>query len=268
MSAAMETPVGSLKGRIAVITGGASGIGAACARVMAARGARLVVADTNADAAGRVAREVGGVAMTVDVRDAAAVQDLADRCEREVGPTAILVTSAGIVQPPLPPEDLPLELYDNVVAVNLRGTYLTARAFAAYMLKRRAGAIVTISSVTAERSTPLHAYAPTKAAVTNLTLGLAAEWGRAGIRVNTVEPGYTRTPALQDQIDKGHRDPALLEENSALGRMVEPEEIANAVAFLVSDEAAAITGIALPVDAGYFCAGSWHPYGGVRKREA
>src|SRR3546814_17603972 len=90
----------------------------------------------------------------------------------------------------------------------------------------------------------------------------------AGIRVNTVEPGYTRTPALQDQIDKGYRDPTLLEENSALGRMVEPEEIAKAVAFLVSDEASAITGVALPVDVGYFCAGSWHPYGGVRKRAA
>lgn len=259
---------GPLQGRVAVVTGGGSGIGAACVRLLAARGARLVIADMNADAAARLAGEVGGTAMAVDVRDADAVQALADRTEAEIGPTAILVTSAGIVQPPLPPEDLPLELYDNVYAVNLRGTYLTARAFAAHMLKRRAGAIVTVSSVTAERSTPLHAYAPTKAAVTNLTMGLAAEWGRAGIRVNTVEPGYTRTPALQDQIDRGHRDPTLLRENSALGRMVEPEEIARAVAFLVSDDASAITGIALPVDAGYFCAGSWHPYGGVRKREA
>lgn len=262
----MSKAVGSLEGRVAVVTGGASGIGGACVRLMAARGARVVVADLNAEAAAKMAAEVGGVAMGVDVRDADAVQALADRVEREVGPTDIVVTSAGIVQPPLPPEDLPLELYDNVVAVNLRGTYLTARAFAAYMLKRRSGAIVTISSVTAERSTPLHAYAPTKAAVTNLTMGLASEWGRAGIRVNTVEPGYTRTPALQDQIDRGYRDPTLLEENSALGRMVEPEEIARAVGFLVSDEASAITGIALPVDAGYFCAGSWHPYGGVRKR--
>lgn len=262
------TAIGSLDGRVAVVTGGASGIGEACARLMAARGATVVVADFNAEAGERVAGEIGGIAMPVDVRDADAVQALADRSESEVGPTAILVTSAGIVQPPLPPEDLPLDLYDNVYAINLRGTYLTARAFAAHMLERRAGAIVTISSVTAERSTPLHAYAPTKAAVTNLTMGLAAEWGRAGIRVNTVEPGYTRTPALQDQIDRGYRDPSLLEQNSALGRLVEPSEIAKAVAFLVSDEASAITGIALPVDVGYFCAGSWHPYGGVRARNA
>ena len=268
MSAATSPQTGSLDGRVAVVTGGASGIGEACVRLLAARGARLVVADRSVEAAERVAGAVGGTAIAVDVRDADAVQNLADRTEREVGPTAILVTSAGIVQPPLPPEELPLALYDDVVAINLRGTYLTARAFAGYMLTRRVGAIVTISSVTAERSTPLHAYAPTKAAVTNLTMGLAAEWGRAGIRVNTVEPGYTRTPALQDQIDRGYRDPGLLEDNSALGRMVEPEEIARAVAFLVSDEASAITGIALPVDAGYFCAGSWHPYGGVRRRDA
>jgi len=260
------TGTGTYDGRIAVVTGGASGIGAACARLLAARGAKVVVADMNEAGAMAVAAELGGAGYAIDVRDADAVTALAEKTERDVGPTDILVTSAGIVQAPLPPEDLPLEVYDNVIAVNLRGTYLTAKAYGAFMVQRRRGAIVTISSITAERSVPLHAYAPTKAAVTNLTAGLAAEWGSAGIRVNTVEPGFTRTPALQDQIDRGNRDPALLAANSTLGRMVEPEEIAKAVAFLASDEASAITGIALPVDAGFFCAGSWHPYGGVRQR--
>lgn len=263
----MTAEVGSLEGRVAVVTGGASGIGAACARVMAERGARLVIADVNEEAAAAVAAELEGVAIAVDVRDEASIESLAERTESEVGAAEILVTSAGIVQPPLPPEELPMELYDRVYAINQRGTYLTCRAFARHMLPRRRGAIVTISSVTAERSVPLHAYAPGKAAVTNLTMGLAAEWGRAGLRVNTVEPGFTRTPALQDQIDRGLRDPTLLMENSTLGRMVEAEEIGRAVAFLVSDEAAAITGIALPVDAGFFCAGSWGPYGGVRARQ-
>ncbi|OAB55325.1 short-chain dehydrogenase [Phormidium willei BDU 130791] len=262
----MSEVVGRLEGRVAVVTGGASGIGAACARLLAARGARVVVADIAAEGAERLAGEIGGTAIPVDVREAESVEALAARCEAEVGPCAILVTSAGIVQPPLPPEELSLELYDQVLAINLRGTYLCARAFAARMLPRRRGAIVTISSITAERSVPLHAYAPAKAAVTNLTKGLAGEWGRAGIRVNAVEPGYTRTPALQAQIDQGHRDPGLMQEASTLGRLVEPEEIARAVAFLASDEAAAITGIALPVDAGYFCAGSWAPYGGLRGR--
>lgn len=256
----------ALEGRIAVITGGASGIGAATARVMAARGAKVVIADINEAAAEAVAHEVGGHACALDVRDAAAVEDLAARIETDIGPTRIVVTSAGLVQSPLPPEDLTVETFDDIVAVNQRGTWLTLRAFAKHMLPRHAGEMVTISSITAERSVPLHSYAPTKAAVQNMTQCLAGEWGGAGIRVNSVQPGYTRTPALQAQIDMGNRDTALLEKNSTLGRLVEPEEIAQTIAFLVSDDASAITGAALPVDAGYFCAGGWHPYGGVRAR--
>ncbi|MEM7744226.1 MAG: SDR family oxidoreductase [Pseudomonadota bacterium] len=255
-----------LENRVAVITGGASGIGAATARVLASQGATVVIADINADAARTVAADVGGHAFTLDVRDADAIEAFADWVESDIGPTRIVVTSAGLVQAPLPPEDFPLDLFDNINAVNQRGTWLTLRAFARHMLPRHAGEMVTISSIVAERSVPLHAYAPGKAAVLNMTQCLAAEWGMAGLRVNTVQPGYTRTPALQAQIDAGNRDPGLLEANSTLGRMVEPEEIGAAIAFLVSDQAAAITGVALPVDAGYFCAGSWHPYGGVRPR--
>lgn len=255
-----------LDGRIAVITGGASGIGAATARVLSARGARVVIADINDAAAQIVADEVGGHAYALDVRDASAIEAFADAVETDIGPTRIVVTSAGLVQSPVPPEDFSLELFDEINAVNQRGTWVTLRAFARHMLPRHTGEMVTISSIVAERSVPLHAYAPGKAAVLNMTQCLAAEWGRAGLRVNTVQPGYTRTPALQAQIDAGNRDVALLEANSTLGRMVEPDEIGKAIAFLVSDEAAAISGVALPVDAGYFCAGSWHPYGGVRAR--
>jgi len=110
----------------------------------------------------------------------------------------------------------------------------------------------------------LHAYTPAKAAVIAMTECLAAEWGRSGVRVNAVSPGYTRTPALQAAIDHGQRDVTSLKENSALGRLVEPEEIACAVAFLVSDDALAITGINLPVDAGWLVATSWNTYGGLR----
>jgi NAD(P)-dependent dehydrogenase (short-subunit alcohol dehydrogenase family) len=96
-----------------------------------------------------------------------------------------------------------------------------------------------------------------------MTECLAAEWGRSGVRVNAVSPGYTRTPALQAAIDRGQRDVTALEDNSALGRMVEPEEIAKAVAFLASGDAAAITGVNLPVDAGWLVATSWHTYKGL-----
>lgn len=260
-----QSAVNSFEGQIIVVTGGGSGIGAACATLLAERGAQVVVADVNQDAAQTVANGIGGHAFTVDVRSEEAVTDLARTIETDIGPVAGIVTSAGIVQAPLRPEEIDMALYDNIYAVNLRGTFLCLRAFAKAMISRKQGSLVTISSITATRSVPLHAYAPTKAAVRNLTMGLAGEWGNAGLRVNTIEPGYTRTPAIQDQIDRGLRDVSLMKQNSTLGRMVEAEEIAKAAAFLLSNEASAISGIALPVDAGYYCAGSWAPYGGVRE---
>ncbi len=254
----------SFENRIAVVTGGASGIGEATARLFAARGARVVVADLNEGGANEVAGEIGGVAMAVDVTDEAAVEAMAARVEAELGPADVVVTSAGITQRPLPPEELRQEIWDKVLDVDLKGTYLTCLAFGRRMAVRGSGAIITIASITGMRATPLHSYAPAKAAVINLTAGLAAEWGRSGVRVNTISPGYTLTPLLQTAIQRGQRDPALLNENSALGRMVRPEEIAQAAAFLASEEASAITGINLPVDAGWLTAGPWHTYGGVR----
>jgi NAD(P)-dependent dehydrogenase (short-subunit alcohol dehydrogenase family) len=115
------------------------------------------------------------------------------------------------------------------------------------------------------RSMPLHAYAPAKAAVIAMTECLAAEWGPARVRVNAVSPGYTRTPALQAAIDRGERDVSALERNAALGRLVEPAEIARVVAFLASSDAAAITGANIPVDCGWLVAVSWNTYGGLRR---
>lgn len=249
---------------VAVVTGGASGIGAACCRELAKRGWTVVVADIDEAAAARVAGEVGGAAYRVDVGDDSSIEDLAQRVEATVGPVAALVNSAGVIQMPLPPEDLPLQAWDNVVRVDQRGTYLASVAFGRRMARRGRGAIVNIASIAGMRSMPLHAYTPAKAAVISMTECLAAEWGRSGVRVNAVSPGYTRTPALQAAIDRGQRDVTSLKENSALGRLVEPEEIARAVAFLVSDDSDAITGINLPVDAGWLVATSWHTYGGLR----
>lgn len=252
--------------KIIAVTGGASGIGEACARLLVERGAQVAVMDIDLAGATQVATEIDGSAFELDVTSEQSVEAAIAAVEHRLGPIAGAITSAGVVQAPLRPEELTMELYDRIVAVNQRGTYLCLRGFAQYMLPRRLGSLVTISSIVSRRSVPLHAYAPSKAAVTNMTIALAAEWGRAGIRVNAIEPGYTRTPALQDQIDKGLRNIALMDDNSALGRMVEPEEIAKAAGFLLSQEASAITGISLAVDAGFYCAGSWAPYGGVRSR--
>lgn len=248
---------------IAVVTGGASGIGAACCRELAARGAQVVVLDRDQAAHG-IARELDARAYLADVADETALEQCAARIESEVGPVAILVNSAGIIQVPLPPDQLSMAAWDDIVRVDQRGTYLACAVFGKPMVARRRGSIVNIASVAGMRSMPLHAYAPAKAAVISITQCLAAEWGPAQVRVNAVSPGYTRTPALQGAIDRGLRDPRLLEGNSALGRLVETDEIARAAAFLAGPEASAITGVNLPVDCGWLVTGSWHTYGGLR----
>ncbi|HEX7812565.1 MAG TPA: SDR family oxidoreductase [Burkholderiales bacterium] len=251
-----------LKG-VAVVTGGASGIGAACCRELAVRGARIVVLDRD-ERAHALAREVNGRGWIADVADEPAMQRSAAAIEAEMGPVEILVNSAGVIQVPVQPDRLSMANWDEIVRVDQRGTYVASVVFGVRMAARRRGSIVNIASVAGMRSMPLHSYAPAKAAVISMTECLAAEWGRAGVRVNAVSPGYTRTPALQDAIDKGERDVSRLEDNAALGRMVEPVDIARAVAFLSSDDAAAITGVNLPVDCGWLVAGSWHTYGGLR----
>jgi NAD(P)-dependent dehydrogenase (short-subunit alcohol dehydrogenase family) len=250
--------------RIVVVTGAASGIGHACCRVLANKGWAVVLVDIDAVGAKRVADVVNGTAYRGDVGDAADIEATAARIEREVGPVYALVNSAGIIAVPLAPEQLSLQDWDRVIQIDQRGTYLANLAFGKHLTARRAGAIVNIASIAGMRSFPLHAYAPAKAAVISITQCLATEWGRAGVRVNAVSPGFTRTPALQAKIDSGERDAGALAATSALGRLIEPEDCAYAVAFLLSDEASAITGVNLPVDAGWLVRPSWQSYPGIR----
>jgi NAD(P)-dependent dehydrogenase (short-subunit alcohol dehydrogenase family) len=254
-------------GQVAVVTGGASGIGEACVRLLCAGGARVVVADRNEAAAQALAAAVGGIAVALDVGDDASVDAAVAAVQAQCGVPQVLVNSAGVLQRTLPPEELSLREWDFVVRVDLRGTYLCCARFGAAMARAGRGAIVNIASVAGMGSGPLHAYGPAKAGVINLTECLAAEWGPKGVRVNAVSPGFTRTPAL----DRGITTRTLTEDdmasNSALGRLIEPCEIAHAVAFLASAQASAITGINLPVDAGYRVAVPWASYGGLRGRE-
>jgi NAD(P)-dependent dehydrogenase (short-subunit alcohol dehydrogenase family) len=248
---------------LAVVTGGASGIGAACVRLLAARGHRVAIVDRSRNTA--LEAETGAHPYKADVADEAALRACAATIFSDLGHAEILVNSAGIIQGPLRPSELPMDRWDEIVRVDQRGTWLGCLVFGADMVDRRRGAIVNIASITGLRSVPLHAYAPAKAAVISITENLAAEWGPAGVRVNCVSPGYTRTPALQGAIDSGERDASVLAATSALGRMVEPVEVAQVVAFLASDEASAITGTNIPVDCGWLVATSWASYGGLRK---
>lgn len=248
-----------------MVTGAGSGIGEACARLLAARGAHVVAVDSNATSAERLAASIGGTSVIVDVTDADSLEAAARHVEEETGPVDVLVTSAGITQRPTRPEDLSYHDWDLVMAVDLRGTYASAVAFGSHMCLRRRGSVVTIASVTGMRSTPLHSYGVAKAGVIRMTSNLAAEWGRSGVRVNCVSPGYTLTPGLQSLADRGERDLDSLRSESALGRLVDPTDVAETVCFLASDAARAITGINLPVDCGWLTAPPWRTYGGVPK---
>lgn len=253
-----------LNGKNVLVTGGGSGIGLACARLLAACGARVAIADKNLDAAQRAARELNALAVAMDVGEETSVDMAADDIESRMGFVDVLVNCAGVLQRTLPPGELALKEWDFVARIDLRGTYLCCARFGTRMAQQGNGVIVNIASVAGMRSGPLHSYAPAKAGVINLTECLAGEWGPKGVRVNCVSPGFTQTPAL----DRGFATQALeaqtLANNAALGRLVKADEIARAVTFLASDWASAITGINLPVDAGHLVAGSWGCYGGLR----
>lgn len=255
----------SFGGKIALVTGGASGIGMACVELLRARGATVVVADVNHKQAIQVAGQAA-LAWQADVSSIEQIEGLADSLKRNGLDIDLLVNCAGIVQEPLPPHQFEHHRYREVLRIDLDGTYNCCTVFGTAMARRGAGAIVNIASVAGMRSMPLYAYAPAKSAVINLTECLAAEWGRSGVRVNAISPGYTVTAALQGQIDQGLRNPDKLKENSALGVLIKPADIAKAVGFLLSEEAAMITGINLPVDAGWLVSGSWSTFGGVRPR--
>ncbi|MCO5144760.1 MAG: SDR family oxidoreductase [Aquamicrobium sp.] len=247
-------------GDLVIVTGGASGIGAAVAALLRARGCRVVVFDLAPDQPGFAGW------LRVDVSDEAAVEAALAKVEDGLGPVCGLVNAAGVLGKMHAPQRLQMSDWDREIAVDLRGTYLTCRAAGARMAARGAGSSSSTSprSPAGMTSGPLHGYGPAKAAVISLTTTLAGEWGPRGVRVNAASPGFTRTEALEKGIEAGVLDPGTLSRPSALRRLVEPGEIAAAVAFLLGPEASGITGVNLPVDAGYLVGVTWQPYGGLR----
>ncbi|MGV3552038.1 SDR family NAD(P)-dependent oxidoreductase [Rhizobium sp.] len=252
-----------LEGRVALVTGGASGIGAACAELLAEAGARVVIADLKAEDAEAHAAAIGAVARAVDISSEESVRELIDGIESGIGPIDIIVHSAGIAQMPRSPEEFRQASWDKIIAVDLRGTYLVSTQAGARMARRGRGSIVNIASIAGSMPGPLHAYGPAKAGVVMMTANLAGEWGRSGVRINCLSPGHTLTKFIREKIEAGARDAAPLADFTALGRMVLPEEIANAVLFLASDMSSAVTGVNLLVDCGASITGGWRPYGWV-----
>ncbi len=259
------------RNRLVVLLGGANGIGAACAQLLAARAWRVVVADIDIDAAHQTAAECGGSAIRVDVLDERSIADAAARIEVEHGAIYGLVNAAAIFAPQMPPEELPLPTWDRIVDSAYRGTYVACVEFGKRMAAHGGGSIVNISSMVGQRPNHGHAYYSAKAAVNMLTEGMAGEWGRSGVRVNAVSPGFVAVPRMVANIAAGKRYAISPAEMSALGRLVEPAEVAESIVFLLSDRASAITGANLAVDAGVLATNGWLVHGGVppaRQREA
>ena len=244
----MATGFGSLGGKVALVTGGSRGIGAAISRELAEAGARVAVNyRAGQEAAEKLASEIGGLAAQADVSSADEVQALVERVESELGDLDILVNNAGVTRDTLIAR-MSDEDWETVIDTNLRGTFNTSRAVARKMLRRRSGAIVNLSSVVGVHGNPGQAnYAASKAGIIGLTKALARELGSRGVRVNAIAPGYISTE-LTDVLNEEQR--GLILGNTPLGRLGEPGDVAGAVRFLCSDEAAFITGEVLLVDGG------------------
>ncbi|MGC0420892.1 SDR family NAD(P)-dependent oxidoreductase [Embleya sp. AB8] len=245
------TGTGADAGRVVVATGGASGIGAAIARAFAEGGDRVAIADIDAGAADKLAREIGGTAVAMDVTDPASVAAALDTVVADLGPLAVLVNNAGLVAGGGLLVDLPIEVFDTVVSVNLRGTFTVTAAAARRMIAEGAGgAIVNISSIGARQPTAgLGHYEATKAAVDALTRTGALEPAPHRIRVNGVAPGPVHTPMTAGLM----ADPqarAAWETRIPLGRIALPEDIAPLAVFLASPAAAHTTGAVVQVDGG------------------
>ena len=253
--------------RIVVITGGAGGIGEATARHLISEGAKVVLLDHGLDRTKATAARLGCHADQLDVTDQGAIHEVAAKIEMDIGPVTGLVCGAAVFENPHAPEDTDPMLWQKVMDTNLSGTFWTATAFGKRMAARRYGAIVTLGSMVGMASSPLFAYGTSKAGIASVSASLAVAWGRSGVRVNCVSPGPTLTPALLASYERGERDPVARLRYTALGRMADPEDVANAIGFLLSDKAAAITGIELPVDCGIMAAQVWSLYNGVPEPE-
>ncbi len=243
-----------------VITGGASGIGLATAKRVIAAGGYAAILDLDKARADAARKQLGpkGTAAACDVTDEASLRRAVMNATKGAPPVTGLVCAAGCPPSREPLETMDLEQWSRVVDTHLTGTMLACRVVGSAMARRRRGAIVTISSVTAERPGPALDYSAAKAGVANLTQALAAHWGAKGVRINAVAPGWTDTPFIRQ---KG-RDHAPIVAAMPIGRLISPEEIAEVIWFLLSPASSAIMGSFIPCDGGYMAAAGWAPYGG------
>jgi NAD(P)-dependent dehydrogenase (short-subunit alcohol dehydrogenase family) len=253
---------------LAVVTGGARGIGAAAVRKFSDLGYSVALLDVNRELGEALAKQLQQQGQSVvyhhcDVSDAVAVDQVAAEIEKSMGSPCVLATSAALIPNTESIMTMDLEAHDRMWRVNYHGTVHACRSFGRQMVAaKKGGAIVTLGSINSAMPMPLPAYNPGKAAIARLTQLLAAELGRHGIRVNSVAPTYVMTPQLQARIDAGHRDLTKMMQTHALDFLPTPDDIAEAMAFLCSPAARAVTGILLPVDSGWLASATYMTYAG------
>ncbi|MGH3249171.1 MAG: 3-oxoacyl-ACP reductase [Trebonia sp.] len=242
-----------LSGRVAVVTGGASGIGLASVRRLASEGARVVVADLDADAGKRAANEVEGLFVATDVTDPDAVEWLFSTAHGEYGSVDIAFNNAGIS----PPEDdsildTDLAAWRRVQEVNLTSVYLCCKAAIPYMQRQGKGSIINTASFVAVMgaATSQISYSASKGGVLSMSRELGVQFAREGIRVNALCPGPVNTPLLRELFAKDAERAQRRLVHVPMGRFAEPAEIAAAVAFLASDDSSFITASTFLVDGG------------------
>lgn len=243
-----------LDGKVAIITGGAGGIGSATARLMADRGAKIVIADIATQRAEDLAASLPeAIAIHLDLEDETSIEKLIAATIERFGRLDILHNNAALLDPELALQDsdvehMPTGLWERTFAVNVRGTMISCRTALPHLQKTKGNIVNTVSSLAVQGHLIQVAYSSSKAAIIQLTRSIAASHGRRGIRCNAVAPGMTLTPALRQAFP-----PPLL---AAVGgetlrdQLGEPDDIAEAVAFLASDSARNITGHVLMADGG------------------
>lgn len=243
-----------LKGKTAIVTGGASGFGAGIVRKFVAEGAQVMIADINTIMAEELRQEMGAHAIvaTVNVADGASVAAMTAQAIDAWGHIDILVNNAGITHLPAPMETISDDEFDRVFAVNCKSVYLTARNIVPLMKARGAGNILNIASTAGVSPRPnLNWYNATKGWMNNATKGMAVELAPSGVRVNALNPVAGETPLLASFM--GEDTPEMRAKfisTIPLGRFSTPEDMGNAACYLCSDEASMITGVCMEVDGG------------------
>ncbi|RBP07320.1 NAD(P)-dependent dehydrogenase (short-subunit alcohol dehydrogenase family) [Roseiarcus fermentans] len=243
-----------LQGRVALITGAASGLGLVAARTFAREGATVVVNDLRLALAQEAARGLGEnhSAVAGDVSNEAQVNAMVAEAIDRHGKIDILVNNAGVPDIFAPTVEQSLSHWQRLIDVHLTGTFLVSKAVAPSMIARRSGVILNMSSIAGVLGLPVRtAYSAAKAGIGMLTRVLGCEWGPHSIRVNAVAPGYIRTPMTEKLIGEGKIDERRIRKRTPMGRMGSAEDVAEALLFLASDRARFITAATLPVDGGY-----------------